>query len=199
MYIWIAGLCTGFIGYLMVNNINLCLLELQRVNKRGQAFFFVFWVLLFEALYCIGSLRGMKFLLQFPSWVLIARIAAIAFLLVIGAWTLLEKGNEPEERLRKNIILRGYWSVFVHPQQIPFWLFWGLLLTDKGIMEAEDADFLILAVANSIGALLVLALYWLAGNQLIERFAVNRRFLKNLVGVICLISAAFLLADIIRN
>lgn len=198
MYIWIAGFCTGFTGYLMVNNINLCLLELQQVNKRVQAFFFVFWVLLFEALYCIGSLRGMKLLLQFPAWVLVARITAIVFLLIIGAWTLLEKRNEPEERLRKNIILRGYWSVFVHPQQIPFWLFWGLLLTDKGIMKAEDADFLILAGANSLGALLVLVLYWRVGNQIIERFAVNRRLLKNLVGVICLLSAAFLLADIIR-
>lgn len=197
MYIWIAGLCTGFIGYLMVNNINLCLLEMQRGGKTRAAAFFVLLVLGFEVLYCLLSLWGMKFLLQYPAWVLATRISAIVFLLIIGSWSLLEKGTEQPDKFRRNVIRRGYWSVLVHPQQIPFWLFWGLLLADKGLLQPRLSDFLQLAAANAVGSFLVLATYWKYGNQLIERFSLRRTFLKNLVGVICLLSAVFLFADII--
>ena len=44
--------------------------------------------------------------------------------------TLFEKVNDAEQQ-QQNIIRRGYWSIFVHPQQIPFWCFWGIFLIKK--------------------------------------------------------------------
>lgn len=200
MYIWIAGLCTGLIGYLMVNNINLCLLELQRMQRLFAALIFLVCVLFGETVYCLASLSGMRFLLQYPIWVLAARILAIVFLLFIGVGSLLERSEiKHPDRFSRNMIRRGYWSVFIHPQQIPFWLFWGLLLLDRGILRPETGDFRQLAAANALGSFLSLVLYWFYGNRLIEYFSLKRSFLKNLVAVICLLSAAFLFADIIGN
>lgn len=198
MYVWMAGFCTGIIGYLMVNNINLCLLELQRLERHRAALLFVILVLIFETAYCLVSLRGMQFLLRYPLWIFAARILAIAFLLFIGMWSLLETGKAADgEKISRNIIRRGYWSVWVHPQQIPFWLFWGILLLDQGILQARLSDFIQLSVANCLGSLLSLGIYWYFGNRLIAYFSLKRSFLKNLVGIICLISAVFLFADIL--
>lgn len=200
MYVWMAGFCTGIIGYLMVNNINLCLLELQRLERYKAAALFVILVLIFETAYCLASLRGMQFLLQYPVWVFAARILAIAFLLIIGIGSLLENSEAARaEKISRNIIRRGYWSVWMHPQQIPFWLFWGMLLLDRGILQAKAVDFIQLSAANCLGSLLSLALYWLYGNRLISYFSLKRTLLKNLVGIICLISAFFLFADILGD
>ncbi|MGC4057681.1 MAG: hypothetical protein QM743_06090 [Chitinophagaceae bacterium] len=198
MIIILIGLIIGIVGYIMVNNVNLCLLELNRKSSRSSLVFFCILALVFEGAYCFCTLYMLERLMHYPLVIRIAQYLSIGFLFAIGLWTLLESSKQ-QEALQENIIRRGYWSVIIHPQQIPFWFFWGLLLIRKQLLIPDSSHFLLLSIANCAGSLIVFLLYIRYGNKLIERFRIRRNLLKNIVGVICLGSGVLLAVDILRS
>ncbi len=185
----------GFWGYLMIANINLAVLELAKHGTRIQLSRFLIFCLIFEFIYCFGSLYFLNFLKIYPFVILIAQYIAIVFLLIIGLWAFFErpKGIITE---RKNIIKRGYWSFIVHPQQIPFWLFWGILLMEKNVITTDVVTLLFFAAFNILGAFCMLMCYVLFGNKLISLIKLKLTFIKKLVGVLCVVTAIYMMIDI---
>ena len=191
----LIGILIGFLGYLMINNINLSVIEITAQKKRRKLVFFLFLTLLFEGIYCFFSLYCLQFLMNYPTVILIAQYISVAFLFVIGLWSLFEK-VKTSAQITDNIIKRGYWSIFIHPQQIPFWFFWGIILIKKEYLQTNTASLFLFTLANSVGCLLILACYARFGNKIISMLNVQKSHLKNIVGIICIVSGFFLLYDI---
>lgn len=197
MIMILIGIVIGFLGYLMINNINLSVIEIGAQNKRQQLAAFIALTLLFESFYCFCSLYFLQFLMQYPGLIVTAQYLSVAFLFFIGLWSLFEKTKD-RAQFRSNVIKRGYWSVFIHPQQIPFWFFWGIILINKHYLQTDVSSLLVFTLANVVGCFLILICYACYGNKIISLLNVQRRHLKNLVGIICIASACFLLYDIFR-
>lgn len=197
MIILLIGIAIGFMGYLMVNNINLSIIEIKGENKKTKLTIFIILALLLECIYCFFSLYGLQFLMDYPTIILTAQYVSVAFLFILGLWSLLEQPKN-QTQMRENIIRRGYWSIFVHPQQIPFWFFWGIILIKKEYLHTDSLSLIVFALANAAGSLLILLGYAAYGNKIISMLNVKRKHLKNLVGIVCLSSACFLLYDILK-
>lgn len=197
MMIILIGLLIGIWGYLIVGNINLSVIELSEKKNSRWLIFFIALAILFEFLYCFFTLYALQYLMDFPTVISIAQYTSVAFLLIIGFWSLLEKVKTPKE-LSRNIIRRGYWSIVVHPQQIPFWFFWGIILMDKEWLSTSTGSLIGFSLANSIGGLLILICYAFFGSKIIKMLNLNRRVIKNFVGVVCIISAIILIVDMFK-
>ncbi|MBL7713470.1 MAG: hypothetical protein JNL13_13445 [Chitinophagaceae bacterium] len=198
MTILAIGILIGFLGYVMINNINLAVIELQARGSRVQLWVFIFLALLLECVYCFFSLYCLQCLMAYPQIILAAQYSSIAFLLIIGCWTLFERVKS-NVQLQDNIIRRGYWSVFVHPQQIPFWFFWGILLIKKEYLRTDSLSLLFFSLSNVFGSMLVLLCYTRYGNRIIKVLRVQKKHLKNIVGIICIASAGLLLYDVLQH
>lgn len=194
--ILLIGLLIGFLGYVMINSINLSVIEISYQNKKRQLMFFIFLTLLFESFYCFFSLYCLQFLMTYPKVILMAQYVSVAFVFLIGFYTLFEKVKDAAQQ-QQNIIRRGYWSIFVHPQQIPFWFFWGIVLIKKSYLQTNNLSLVLFTLSNALGALIILFLYAYFGNRIIALLNLNRKYLKNIVGIICIASGFFLLYDIL--
>lgn len=187
----------GFWGYLMIANINLAVLELAKHGTRTQLTRYIVVCLFFEFVYCFGSLYFLNYLKIYPQVILIAQYIAIVLLLILGFWALLEKSKDIIIE-RKNIIRRGYWSIIIHPQQIPFWLLWGIFLMERNIISTDAVSLLFFAAFNIFGAFCMLMCYVMFGNKLISLIKLNLSVIKKVVGVLCIATAIYMMFDIWR-
>ena len=140
----------------------------------------------------------MQYLMIYPKVILIAQYIAIAFLLILGFWALFEKPKDIETE-RKNIIRRGYWSAIIHPQQVPFWLFWGIILIENQIINGDIGSLLFFAAFNVLGAFCMLMIYVVYGNKLISLIKLNLHIIKKIVGIICLVTALYMTWELFKS
>lgn len=193
----VIGFLIGIWGYFIVGNINLSVIELSEKKNKLWLVFFIALAILFEFLYCFFTLYALHYLMDFPVLISIAQCSSVVFLLLIGFWILFEKVKTPKE-LSRNVIRRGYWSIIVHPQQIPFWFFWGIILIEKGWLSATTISLLRFSLANSVGGLFILICYAFFGSKIIKMLHLNRKLIKNFVGIACIISAIILIFDLLQ-
>ncbi len=194
----IISFLLGFWGYLMVANINLGILELAKHGSKTALARYFAVILTFEFIYCFGSLYFMQYLMIYPKVILVAQYIAIAFLLILGFWALFEKPKDIETE-RKNIIRRGYWSAIIHPQQVPFWLFWGIILIENKIINGDIGSLLFFAAFNVLGAFCILMIYVVYGNKLISLIKLNLHIIKKIVGIICLVTALYMIWELFKS
>lgn len=194
----IISFILGFWGYLMISNINLALLELAKHGSKTAMIRYFIVILTFEFIYCFGSLYFLQYLRSYPMVILIAQYIAIAFLIILGFWAMFEKPKSIATE-RKNIIRRGYWSAIIHPQQVPFWLFWGIILVEKQIINGDIGSLLFFAAFNVFGAFCMLMLYVGFGNKLISIIKLNLHIIKKIVGLFCLLTALYMIWELFRS
>ena len=194
----IISFLLGFWGYLMIANINLGVLELAKHGNKSALTKYLVVILTFEFIYCFGSLYFMQYLMIYPKVIIIAQYIAIAFLLILGFWALFEKPKDIETA-RKDIIRRGYWSAIIHPQQVPFWLFWGIILIENQIINGDIGSLLFFAAFNVLGAFCMLMIYVVYGNKLISLIKLNLHIIKKIVGIICLVTALYMTWELFKS
>lgn len=187
----------GFWGYLMIGNINLAVLELAKYESRAALTRFIAVLLIFEFIYCFGSLYFLQYLTIYAQVILIAKYTAVVLLVILGLWAILEK---PKDVIieRKNIVIRGYWSAILHPQQIPFWLLWGVYLIETNVITNNVVTLSFFAAANVFGAFCMLMCYVRFGNKLISLIKLNLHIIKKFVGFLCLGTAAYMLYELLK-
>jgi len=188
----------GFWGYLMIGNINLAVLELAKYERRSALTRFIAVLIIFEFIYCFGSLYFLQYLTIYAQVILIAKYTAILLLIILGLWALLEKPGDVIIE-RKNIVIRGYWSAILHPQQIPFWLLWGVYLIETNVITSDVVSLAFFAGFNVFGAFCMLMCYVRFGNKLISLIKLNLHIIKRVVGVLCLITAVYMIYDIFKG
>ncbi|MDI9319258.1 MAG: hypothetical protein QM530_02175 [Phycisphaerales bacterium] len=94
----------------------------------------------------------------------------------------------------KGTIYRGFISIIIHPQQIPFWLLVGVLFQDIIFKPLSFGSLLQFVLFNAIGTLLILLCYALLGKKLLDFIKLNITQITKIIGLsYILISLAYLL------
>lgn len=178
----ILGIPIGIYGYLLPGNINLMVLHLARTKRLAYLSLVMFLILLFESLYCLGTLQGVKYLFKHPELLLKLKIFAGILTLLMGIWMLIEKKSE--EKTTKHTLQRGLFSVIVHPQQIGFWLFVFVLFPNifEDLIAQKQLFYFVLY--NAIGTFIIVALYAVLGHKLLRWFKLKLSILNSLLGVV---------------
>ena len=150
-----------------------------------------------ESLYCFFALYFFQFLAFNTNYIYYSKIVTILLLLGLGLWSFVDTKNQ--KNLQPNpIIKRGYIALFLHPQQIPFWLFWGLVLKNHGLSLESNKSIVFFTIGNALGTCSVLLLYVFLGIQLLHFFDIHKTKVKQLVGLICIIGALLQLVAILQ-
>ncbi|MFY7965207.1 MAG: hypothetical protein ACOVO1_09950 [Chitinophagaceae bacterium] len=183
----IIGIPIGFYGYLFPGNINLMILELY-INKQFNKLLIVMGlVLLFESLYCFFTLHFLYKTNINRTIFHNLEISAYLLTLAMGLWMLFEKAK-PKSSTSSNIY-RGIFSAVIHPQQIPFWLFIGVLFNGVINLSSSIASLVYFVLFNAIGTFLILMFYAYFGNKIIVTLNLRMNQINKVVGVVYIIIA----------
>ncbi len=193
----LIGIPIGFYGYLFPGNINIMVLDLYASKKYKMLIMILSLVVLFESAYCIGSLFYLnKIKTTYPLFSAI-EIASYLLILAMGSWMLIERRSE--KTVSRNTLYRGVLSTIIHPQQIPFWIIIGVVINpvmNFGMNLNSTNAFI---VCNAIGTLLIMTVYMIYGNKLMEYFKLKLIQLNMAIGVLYIVTALFSLSNLIIN
>ena len=99
----------------------------------------------------------------------------------MGAWMILE-WKKSKTTVHKSTIMRGLLSVVINPQQIPFWLFIGILISPIISFGNDIYASLGFLLCNAIGTLTIMMIYMIYGNKVMDYFSLNLNFVNRLIG-----------------
>lgn len=191
----LIGLPIGFYGYLFPGNINIMVLDLYGAKRYKLLFAILALVVIFECAYCMVSLFYLNKIKSNSQLFDVIEIVAYLLVLAMGLWMLFE--NKSNEKVSKNNTLyRGVLSIIIHPQQIPFWIIMGVIINpvlNFGMKWNIAAGFIL---CNAIGALLVMTIYMICGNKLMQYFKLKLNQLNTVIGILYIILAVFSLSRI---
>lgn len=183
MMIVLSGIFIGFYGYIFPGNINLMILELYTSKRHSFIIIMLALVIVFESIYCLGSLLFIANLKNNNRLFLCIESVSYMVLLIMGLWMLLErKGNNNQPH--KNTIVRGILAVIIHPQQIPYWLIAGSVLTGSLNLIPNNWTIFTFVFFNAVGTLLVMLTYMFLGKRLLDYFKMNIFILNKVMGLV---------------
>ncbi|MFM9951427.1 MAG: hypothetical protein ACKV1O_26065 [Saprospiraceae bacterium] len=194
----LIGLPIGFYGYLFPGNINIMVLDLYGSKKYKVLFLILALVVIFESAYCLLSLIYLNSIKADKE--LFSVIETVSYLLVLamGFWMLFN--NKSSEHVSKtNTLYRGVINIIIHPQQIPFWVIVGVILNpvmNFGENWNTTAGFVL---CNALGTLLIMLIYMVYGNKLMQYFKFKLNQLNTTLGVVYIAMAVFSLSKLFVN
>jgi small neutral amino acid transporter SnatA (MarC family) len=188
----IIGLPIGLYGYLFPGNINIMVLDLYASKKYQTLLMVLSLIVLFESIYCICTLVFLGELTTTGSMYSWVEISSSILILIMGLIMLIEKSNN-KKALQKNTLYRGIFNIIFHPQQIPFWLFIGVVF--KPLEKFEMNYFTIAAFIffNAVGTIMAMFVYMFFGNKLLQFFKLNISHLNKAMGVVYLLIGGYYL------
>ncbi len=191
----LIGILIGFYGYLFPGNINILVLDLYESKKYKSLFLILILILIFESVYCLITLfylHGLKSNVHLFSMI---ELAAYSIVLLMGLWMLFE--NKSSEKVAKKYTLyRGVISIIIHPQQIPFWLLMGVMISpviNIGLDLKMTTSFVL---CNALGTLLIMTFYMVYGSKLMHYFKLKLNQLNTVIGVLYITIAVISLSKI---
>jgi len=192
----LLGLPIGFYGYLFPGNINIMVMDLYNLKKYKVLFLILVLVLVFESIYCFFSLHYINKLRSSTDFFTIIELIAYLLILSMGLWMLWDAKSKVKIA-NKNNLYRGILSIIVHPQQISFWIVMGIVINPFFNSGLEGSTLLGFLFFNALGTLLIMSLYMVYGNKLLQYFKFKIHQLNTLVGVFFILLGLYSLADMI--
>lgn len=177
----LIGIPVGLYGYLFPGNINIMVMELYATKRYRLLTFLLGMILIFECIYCILSLSFLNAIKSNSKLYAAISLAAYVLILVMGLWMVAEKKSN-EKATHQNTIFRGVFNIVIHPQQIPFWVVAGILLSRAFQFNIYNLSFEAFVLFNAIGTLLAMLLYMIFGNRLLNYLKVNIAFFNKIMG-----------------
>lgn len=180
----LLGFLIGFIGYLPPGNINLTAVQLGISESNKRLWAFIWFAALMEFVYCYGCIWGINMLLQKPDWVHILEWCAVFIFAALGIVSLLPSGSKVSTNFSG--VRRGIIVAILNPLQIPFWLVWGVYITQNNWIDGSELSIALFSFITSLGTVAVLYMYAVLGKKLVERLNLNRDILNRIIGVLLL-------------
>ncbi|HMG83539.1 MAG TPA: hypothetical protein VK559_10935 [Ferruginibacter sp.] len=185
----IIGIVIGFYGYLFPGNINIMAMDLYNSKKYKLLVLILSLIVLFECIYCSLTLLLLEHIkTNMPVY---NKIQLVAFFLtfVMGLIMVLEKkkNNLPHQ----NTFYRGLFSIFIHPQQIPFWFVVGIAILPAIKFDTHIFSLVGFVFFVAIGTFLAMCLYMRFGARLLRYFHLNLFQINKLIGVVYLIIGGY--------
>ncbi|MDI9365174.1 MAG: hypothetical protein QM541_09505 [Flavobacterium sp.] len=192
------GILIGFYGYLFPGNINLMVVQLYTSKQYQLLSIMLLLIVLFETMYCAGSLYFLGSLQTNTKWYSIIELISFTLILIMGLWMVFE--NKKDAKItQQNTLYRGVFSMIVHPQQIPFWIVVGVLLNELIKFDSNLTSLLPFVAFNALGTLLMMICYMLLGNKLIHYFHLNLAQINKVMGGFYILLALYHLTSLIIN
>lgn len=193
----LIGIPIGFYGYLFPGNINIMVLDLYASKEYKMLIMILSLVVLFESAYCIGSLFYLNKIKATSPLFSTIEITSYLLVLAMGSWMLFEKRSG--KGVSKNTLYRGVLSTIIHPQQIPFWIIIGVIINPVMNFGMEISSTIAFIFCNAIGTLLVMTIYMVYGNRLMDYFKLKLNQLNMAIGILYILIALFSLSNLILN
>ena len=168
----LIGIPIGLYGYLFPGNINIMVMDLYAAKRFRLLAILLILILVFECIYCIVSLTFLNEIKSNTRLYTSIELVAYVLIFVMGLWMVIEKKNN-EKAVRQNTIFRGVFNIIIHPQQIPFWIVAGILLSKVFQLNIHNPAFEAFVLFNAVGTLLAMLLYMIFGNRILNYFKVN--------------------------
>lgn len=190
------GILIGFYGYLFPGNINLMVVHLYASKQYKLLWLMLLLIVLFETLYCAGSLYFLGSLQTNTKWYSIIELISFILILIMGLWMVFENKKDAKTT-QQNTLYRGIFSMIVHPQQIPFWIVAGVLLNGLIQFDTNLSSLLPFILCNAIGTLLVMVSYMFLGNKFISYFKLNLAQINKVMGSFYVLLAVYHLIKLV--
>lgn len=192
------GFFLGFMGYLPVGNINMTVVQLALSETPKRLWAYIGFVALMEFIYCVACLQGLEVLLRNPQWVLILRWAAVFIFSLLGIMAFLHSGDEGKKPAISGIS-KGIFIAIFNPLQVPFWLVWGVYLTQNKWLEPTLITTMVFAIITALGTVAVLSLYAVGGKRLVEKMQLEQKVVDRFIGGLFLFLAGWQLFQLLRK
>lgn len=180
----LIGIPIGLYGYLFPGNINIMMLDLYRNKKFKLLVCALITMLVFETIYCIGTLQFLQKINTNVIFFTTIEICSFFMTFIMGMWMLFEK-NIAQKKVKNSNILRGFISIVFHPQQIPFWIIMAVIIKPY-LNNYEQHPMALFALSNAIGALLAMVIYIKIGSKIIDFYGINTNSINKCVAIIYL-------------
>lgn len=182
---YILGIVIGFYGYLLPGNINIMVMQLYTEKRMQFLIAVILLIVLMESVYCFATLSLIQLLPKETAVFQLIKISAVALSFLLGLWMLLEKKQKNNNAPHN--ITRGIFSIFVHPQQITFWVLTSVLFQSTFDSVTAQNQLPLFLLCNAIGTLAVILLYTFAGSSLLKMLDVNFRRVNQSTGLLYII------------
>lgn len=186
----------GFIGYLPLGNINLTVVQLSVNDTRKRLLTFIAFASFMEFVYCFLCLMGLDLLLQQEELVKFLSWLGVILFVVLGVMSFLYK--ETDSPAKTSDFKRGVLIAIFNPLQIPFWLVWGVYLMQNHILKSETLMIAIFSLVCTLGTILILYLYAIAGKKIVDKLRVNRIWLNRFIGMLLIVLAVLQTVKLLR-
>jgi small neutral amino acid transporter SnatA (MarC family) len=177
----IIGIPIGFYGYLFPGNINLMVVELYDTKKYKLLSIILLLIVFFESFYCGLSLTFLNVIKSHSGFYKSVEVVSYVLIFTMGVWMLVEKRND-KNSTHQNTIIRGVFSVVIHPQQIPFWVVAGVLVNKFIQFNINNPASFYFIFYNAIGTLLAMFTYMIFGKKLLNYFKLNIAHINKAMG-----------------
>lgn len=185
----VFGFMLGFVGYLPPGNINLAVVQLALKDFRSKLWTFILFATVMEFLYCFGCLTGLNLLLHQPQLVIILKWVSVFIFAGLGLLSYFHNENTSKIQAFSGLN-RGIFAAIINPLQVPFWLIWGVYLTENKWLGSSVLSIAVFSFITSLGTASILWIYAFGGKKLIEEMKLERRLIDRIIGVL-LIALAF--------
>lgn len=188
----LIGIAIGFYSYIMIGSINLAIVELHHKQKTFYLWIFLCFAIIFETIYCVISLGFLLYLEEHANILYYIKYLTFILLVILSIWSWFSPQKKIIQ-LDKNIIQRGIVNMIIHPQQIPFWIFWGAICFQKQWILQSNSSILKFAFYNAIGTFIILVLYAVIGKKLLDYLKIQVNKTNKIMAVFYLFIAIYLL------
>ncbi len=201
--IW--GLLISFIGTLPLGTLNMTALQISMQEGFNRGLQFATGVFLIEMIYVRVSLAGMDWIqrrqallniLQWISVLMIALLAAGSF------WSAFHPSASSGNVLlsqHANRFLLGAFMSAINPVQIPFWLGWSTVLSEKGILINSRNNYFIYIAGIGLGTFTGLLLFVWGGNSVASKIAHHMNYVNGAIGIVFFITALLLVIRLMKK
>ncbi len=193
----LVAFALGFVGYMPLGNINLTVVQLTINDTRRRWLTFIAFAAFMEFVYCFACLMTLNFLLQQDALVKFLSWLGVLLFVILGVLALLYK--ETDSPIKTNDFKRGVLIALFNPLQIPFWLVWGVYLMRNHILIPETWLIAVFSLVCTIGTVLILYLYAIAGKKIVEKLRVNRIWMNRFIGVLLIVLAILQTVKLLRS
>lgn len=109
-------------------------------------------------------------------------VAAIYFFFFAKTATV-EAAKEKLEK-KRNAFFKGMFISSFNLMVIPYWIFYGTLLTTNGLLEKENKHIIVFSLGAMLGAFLLLTVYAYLGDKVLRKSEKTTKWVNKFIGLI---------------
>ena len=204
--IFSSGLLVSLLGALPVGTLNITAFQISSTQNLNQAFLFAVAVILVELIVVGLLLSGADKIIIYSKQAIYLLPFAIILLLYLAVTNFISAGNGsvPEQSVNlfpivKSSFLLGLLLSTFNPMQIPFWVGWNSVLTEKKILENKPGIYLSYLTGIGAGTFAGLALFIVAGKFIFINYQQYSFIIGYITGFLYLLFALYFLVRFYRN